>query len=169
MFIFDSSLSTAVSSPEPAAGHPSSAHPAAVAGPLSADLLDRMNRYWQAANYLTVGQIYLQANPLLREPLRLEHIKPRFAGPLGNLARPQLYVCAFESPDPGNEGLRSFHRGARPRRPGAQCPFVSGRNVHGRPSGSYAGHCRRTAILPRILDAWRRAEPLRSALAKLHS
>jgi xylulose-5-phosphate/fructose-6-phosphate phosphoketolase len=43
--------------------------------PLSADLLDRMQRYWQAANYLTIGQIYLQDNPLLRETLRADQIK----------------------------------------------------------------------------------------------
>ena len=42
-----------------------------------------MQRYWQAANYLTVGQIYLQENPLLREPLRIEHIKPRLLGHWG--------------------------------------------------------------------------------------
>jgi xylulose-5-phosphate/fructose-6-phosphate phosphoketolase len=52
-------------------------------GPLSDDLLDKMQRYWQAANYLTVGQIYLQANPLLREPLKPEHIKPRLLGHWG--------------------------------------------------------------------------------------
>src|SRR5690242_15584235 len=45
--------------------------------------LELMNRYWSAANYLTVGQIYLQANPLLREPLRPEHIKPRLLGHWG--------------------------------------------------------------------------------------
>src|SRR5437016_3618726 len=49
-------------------------------GPLSDEQLDRMQRYWQAANYLTIGQIYLAANPLLREPLRPEHIKPRLLG-----------------------------------------------------------------------------------------
>ncbi|HAT46523.1 MAG TPA: hypothetical protein DEV72_19525, partial [Ktedonobacter sp.] len=38
--------------------------------------LNLMHKYWNAANYLTVGQIYLQDNPLLREPLRPEHIKP---------------------------------------------------------------------------------------------
>jgi xylulose-5-phosphate/fructose-6-phosphate phosphoketolase len=54
-----------------------------VQGPLSAELLDRVQRYWQAANYLTIGQIYLQANPLLREPLRPEHIKPRLLGHWG--------------------------------------------------------------------------------------
>ncbi|HEY0757336.1 MAG TPA: phosphoketolase family protein [Ktedonobacteraceae bacterium] len=45
--------------------------------------LDLMHRYWCAANYLTVGQIYLQANPLLKEPLRPEHIKPRLLGHWG--------------------------------------------------------------------------------------
>src|SRR5216117_905982 len=42
-----------------------------------------MNAYWRAANYLSVGQIYLYANPLLREPLKLEHIKPRLLGHWG--------------------------------------------------------------------------------------
>ncbi|HEX4681053.1 MAG TPA: phosphoketolase family protein [Gemmatimonadaceae bacterium] len=51
--------------------------------PLSDDLLRRMDRYWAAANYLTVGQIFLQDNPLLHEPLRPEHIKPRLLGHWG--------------------------------------------------------------------------------------
>src|SRR5689334_19651276 len=42
-----------------------------------------MDRYWSAANYLTIGQIYLQENALLREPLRPEHIKPRLLGHWG--------------------------------------------------------------------------------------
>jgi xylulose-5-phosphate/fructose-6-phosphate phosphoketolase len=45
--------------------------------------LDLMHRYWCAANYLTVGQIYLKENPLLKEPLRPEHIKPRLLGHWG--------------------------------------------------------------------------------------
>jgi xylulose-5-phosphate/fructose-6-phosphate phosphoketolase len=51
--------------------------------PLSPDLLRKMNAYWRAANYLSVGQIYLLANPLLREPLRIEHVKPRLLGHWG--------------------------------------------------------------------------------------
>ncbi|HEY4055930.1 MAG TPA: hypothetical protein VGM39_04950, partial [Kofleriaceae bacterium] len=47
------------------------------------DQLDAIDAYWRAANYLTVGQIYLRANPLLREPLRPEHIKPRLLGHWG--------------------------------------------------------------------------------------
>jgi len=45
--------------------------------------LELMQQYWNAANYLTIGQIYLQDNPLLREPLRPEHIKPRLLGHWG--------------------------------------------------------------------------------------
>src|SRR5271166_6411081 len=50
---------------------------------LSADELRKINAYWHAANYLSVGQIYLFANPLLSEPLRPEHIKPRLLGHWG--------------------------------------------------------------------------------------
>jgi xylulose-5-phosphate/fructose-6-phosphate phosphoketolase len=43
----------------------------------------KMNAYWRAANYLSVGQIYLYDNALLREPLKLEHVKPRLLGHWG--------------------------------------------------------------------------------------
>src|SRR5574338_330282 len=51
--------------------------------PLSQDLLRRMNAYWRAANYLSVGQIYLFDNPLLKKPLKIEHVKPRLLGHFG--------------------------------------------------------------------------------------
>jgi len=54
-----------------------------VQNPLSADELRKINAYWRAANYLSVGQIYLYENPLLTEPLRLEHVKPRLLGHWG--------------------------------------------------------------------------------------
>src|SRR5579862_5979131 len=50
---------------------------------LHKDELALINRYWHAANYLSVGQIYLRDNPLLREPLKLEHTKPRLLGHWG--------------------------------------------------------------------------------------
>jgi xylulose-5-phosphate/fructose-6-phosphate phosphoketolase len=53
------------------------------AGRLAAEELKRIDAYWRAANYLSVGQIYLLDNPLLKEPLRLEHIKPRLLGHWG--------------------------------------------------------------------------------------
>ena len=52
-------------------------------GPLSREELRRLDAYWRAANYLSVGQIYLLDNPLLREPLRIEHVKPRLLGHWG--------------------------------------------------------------------------------------
>ena len=53
------------------------------AGPLAAEELAHIDAWWRAANYLAVGQIYLLANPLLREPLRPEHVKPRLLGHWG--------------------------------------------------------------------------------------
>ena len=51
--------------------------------PLSPELLRKMDAYWRAANYLSVGQIYLLDNPLLKTPLTLAHIKPRLVGHWG--------------------------------------------------------------------------------------
>jgi xylulose-5-phosphate/fructose-6-phosphate phosphoketolase len=52
-------------------------------GPLSADLLRKMDAWWRAANYLSVGQTYLYGNPLLKKPLKKEHVKPRLVGHWG--------------------------------------------------------------------------------------
>jgi len=80
MYRFNALLSSAdrteTTVPNPPAG-------AENVGPLDAERLARMHLYWSAANYLCVGQIYLKANALLREPLRAEHIKPRLLGHWG--------------------------------------------------------------------------------------
>jgi xylulose-5-phosphate/fructose-6-phosphate phosphoketolase len=55
----------------------------AAATPLADEERDRIDGYWRAANYLSVGQIYLMDNPLLREPLRPDHVKPRLLGHWG--------------------------------------------------------------------------------------
>jgi xylulose-5-phosphate/fructose-6-phosphate phosphoketolase len=77
-FLFDVALSTAIAADgkqQPAVATPT--------GPLTPELLDRMHRYWQAANYLCIGQIYLFENPLLRAPLAPDQIKPRLLGHWG--------------------------------------------------------------------------------------
>jgi len=51
--------------------------------PLSKELLSKMNAYWRAANYLSVGQLYLHENPLLRKPLKLSHVKSMLLGHWG--------------------------------------------------------------------------------------
>ena len=53
------------------------------ANTLTPELLHNMDAYWRAANYLSVGQIYLYDNPLLKQPLKLAHIKPRLLGHWG--------------------------------------------------------------------------------------
>jgi len=80
-FVFDAALSTAI-----AANGQCQTRVPNPQGPLTRDMLDKMHRYWYAANYLCVGQIYLLDNPLLREPLRKENIKPRLLGHWGTSA-----------------------------------------------------------------------------------
>ena len=66
---------------------------ASAEGPLSAEELRKMHAYWRAANYLSVGQIYLMDNPLLKEPLQLKHVKPRLLGHWGTTSGQNfLYV-----------------------------------------------------------------------------
>ncbi|BCJ33195.1 putative phosphoketolase [Actinocatenispora thailandica] len=60
-------------------------------GPLDESELAGLDAYWRASNYLAVGQIYLMANPLLREPLAAEHVKPRLLGHWGTT--PGLNFC----------------------------------------------------------------------------
>jgi xylulose-5-phosphate/fructose-6-phosphate phosphoketolase len=79
-FVFDPTVSSAVE--RDARALPAPDGPPSVS-PLAPDELERIHRYWAAANFLTVGQIFLQDNPLLRQPLRHEHVKPRLLGHWG--------------------------------------------------------------------------------------
>jgi len=89
------------------------------AGPLSDDERSLIDAYWRAANYLSVGQIYLLANPMLRDPLRPEHVKPRLLGHWGTtpglnfvyvhvnraIRRDDLNVLYVTGPGHGGPGL----------------------------------------------------------------
>ncbi len=77
-FVFDPAISSAVPADMPVA---TGAVPSG--NPLTAEELDLLNRYWEASNYLTIGQIYLRENPLLRRPLVPDDIKPRLLGHWG--------------------------------------------------------------------------------------
>ena len=74
--------------------------------------------WWRAANYLTVAQIYLQENPLLREPLRPEHIKPRLLGHWGTSPGAQPRLRAAQPADPRDRPGRPLRRRPGARRPG---------------------------------------------------
>jgi xylulose-5-phosphate/fructose-6-phosphate phosphoketolase len=76
--------------------------------PLTPDELRKIHAYWRAANYLSVGQIYLRDNALLREPLILAHTKPRLLGHFGTTpglnfvyAHMNRITMPFSSPVPG--------------------------------------------------------------------
>jgi xylulose-5-phosphate/fructose-6-phosphate phosphoketolase len=62
------------------------------------DALAHIDAYWRAANYLSVGQIYLLDNPLLREPLRPEHVKPRLLGHWGTTPGLNFYLQQVPQP-----------------------------------------------------------------------
>lgn len=77
---------------------------------LSLDQLRQLDRYGRAANYLTIGQIHLHKNSLLRELLRAEHIKPSAGHGRPLFQKPKLRVRSGR-PQP-DETLSSVHRGA---------------------------------------------------------
>ena len=83
---------------------------------LDAHELARMDAYWRAANYLSVGQIYLKDNPLLREPLALEHVKPRLLGHWGTTPGPEPHLRAPQPRHPATRPRRDLHHRARARR-----------------------------------------------------
>ena len=102
--------------------------------PLTHEELRKMDAYWRAANYLSVGQIYLYDNPLLSEPLTLEHIKPRLLGHWGTT--PGLNFIYVH--------LQPAHQEARPehdlhRRPGPRRPGTGGQHLP-------RGHLQRVSI-----------------------
>ena len=77
-----------------------------------------LDRYWRAANYLSVGQIYLLDNPLLREPLRPEHIKPRLLGHWGTTPGLNFIYAHLNRVIRARDLERHLHLRSRPRRAG---------------------------------------------------
>ena len=162
---FNPALSSAVDAAEP----PTAEATRSVRGPLDEATLALMHRYWQAANYLTVGQIYLQANPLLREPLTTDHIKPRLLGHWGT--------------SPGLN-LIYVHLNRLIRERDVNVIFLAGPG-HGGPAvvanvyleGTYSEiypdvstrRGRHDAAVPAVLDARRRSEPRERADARIDS
>ena len=63
--------------------------------PLNQEMLDKIDAYWRAANYLSAGQLYLLDNPLLREPLTMDQIKKN-CWSLGNCTGTELRLCTLQ-------------------------------------------------------------------------
>ena len=87
--------------------------------PMTTGEVDAIDAWWRANNYLTVGQIYLQANPLLREPLRAGAHQAAAARPLGHQPRPVVHLRPRLPADPAHRAAVHLPRRARARRAGA--------------------------------------------------
>ena len=126
------------------------------------ELLHKMDAYWRAANYLSVGQIYLYDNPLLKEPLKLSHVKPLRGRALGHDAGPELHLRA---PEPGHQEVRPrhvLHRRPRSRRPGAGRQHLPRRHLQRDLSEHQPGRGRAEEAVHAVLVSRRHLQPRRA-------
>ena len=134
------------------------------------DLVDRLARptedelagldaWWRANNYLTVGQIYLQANPLLREPLRPEHIKPRLLGHWGTVPGLSFIYAHCIAAHPRDRPEMIYLAGPGPRRPRARRHRLPRGHLHARSTPRSPGRRRPAPAVPPVLGARRDPEP----------
>ncbi len=162
-FLFDASLSTAIA----AAGERQAESPMP-AGPLTPEMLDKMHRYWRAANYLCVGQIYLR-EPAPTRTAQCGADQTDAARALGNLAGSKPHLRSPESPHQRTRREHHLRLGSRARWSVAQRGLVPRRLVYRSPPGSHPRRRRTAASLSAILDSRRRAEPLRTARPEFHA
>ena len=145
---------------ESAAAAPAATH-------LSAEEVEALDAYWRAANYLSVGQIYLLDNPLLREPLRPEHVKPRLLGHFGTTPGLNLIYAHLNRAIRAARPLGDLHRRPGPRRAGARRQRLPRRHLL---RGLLAHRPRRgraARAVPAVLVPRRHPEPRRARDAGL--
>ena len=137
---------------------------------LAADEVEALDAYWRAANYLSVGQIYLLDNPLLREPLQPEHVKPRLLGHFGTTPGPEPHLRAPEPRDPRARPRRDLHHRPRPRRARRSSRTPTSRARTARSTRTIGrdedGHAR---AVPAVLVPRRHPEPRRARDARARS
>ena len=135
--------------------------------PLSEDQLGLIDAYWRAANYLSVGQIYLLNNPLLREPLRPEHVKPRLLGHWGTTPGLNLIYAHLNRVIRNRDANVDLRHRARSRRSG----MVANAYLEGTYSEVYTDieedaeglrNCSGSSLFPavsRVMSPHRRRDP----------
>ena len=130
--------------------------------------LAQVDAWWQACNYLTIGQIYLKQNPLLRQPLTPDDIKPRLLGHWGT--SPGLsFVYAHMSRLIRATGQEMIYlAGPRARRSGTRSRLARGQLQRDVPA-HHSGHGRDGQAVPAVLHARRHPEPRLRDDAGLHS
>ena len=119
--------------------------------PLSRTELQAIDAYWRAANYLSVGQIYLMDDPLLTRPLRPEDVKPRLLGHWGTTPGPQPGLRAPEPGDPGLGPEHDLRRGPGPRRARGRGQRVAGGHLQRDLPARHPGRGRHARAVPPVL------------------
>ncbi len=137
------------------------------------DQLELIDAYWRAANYLSVGQIYLLDNPLLSEPLAPEHVKPRLLGHWGTTPGLNFIYAHLNRADPAARPERDLRHRARARRPGPGRQRLPGGHLQrglpahrprrARASGACFASSRSRAGSPAMSRPRRRARSTRAA------
>jgi hypothetical protein len=130
-----------------------------VANVLSAGDLNLLDAYWRASNYLTVGQIYLLDNPLLREPLKADHIKPRLLGHWGTSPGQNLIYVHLNRLIKRHDADVIYLSGPGHGGPAIVAQVYLEGHVLGDLSRRVAGRRRHAQALPAVLDARRYPEP----------
>ena len=136
---------------------------------LPVDELQLLHRWWSAANYLTIGQIYLQDNPLLRRPLTPNDIKPRLLGHWGTSPGLSLLYCHMNRLITQNSLNAIFPHRPRPRRPRPRRLHLPRGHIHRDLSRRIAQRSRPPPPLPPILHARRHPFARQHAHAWQHS
>ena len=134
---------------------------------LTDDELRRLDAYWRAANYLSVGQIYLLDNPLLREPLPPEHVKPRLLGHWGTTPGLNLLYAHLNRVIVGARPGRHLRHRPRPRRPGHGGEHLAGGHLHASATRRRPRRGRHGAAVPPVLLPRRHPQPRRAGDAGL--
>jgi hypothetical protein len=136
--------------------------------PLSPSELRDIDAYWRASLYLCLGMLYLKANPLLREPLTLEHIKPRLLGHWGSDAGQAFTYIHFNRLINKYDTQRHLHQWPRARRARCTIPGVPRGDVLRDLSGKERRRCGTATLLQAVLFPRRHRQPCHTRNTRQH-
>lgn len=135
--------------------------------PVSEEALEGVDKYWRVANYLSIGQIYLRSNPLMKEPFTREDVKHRLVGHWGTT--PGLnFLIGHINRFIADHGQNTVIIMARARWPGRYLPVLPGRHLHRDLPEDHQGRSWSAEVLPSVLLPGRHSVPLRSGDPGLH-
>ena len=135
---------------------------------VDAETLARIDQWWRAANYLSVGQIYLLDNPLLREPLTRDDVKPRLLGHWGTTPGLNFLYAHLNRVIARARAVDDLRHRPGPRRPRPRRQRLPRRHVLRGLLGHHRGHRGPAPAVPAVLLPRRHPEPRRAGDARVH-